>query len=310
MLRVYSEYYYRTYSAPLCSFASFCCLISFLVAIFVPFMVLIISPQFWLFTSSTYEQPKVLLTGEYYLNVLTTESSKSYCSIASIHKEFSDQGLALSPIIQATQDDINNDGYNDFINLKITVPTNADLVRQVNLMIGLDYGFLVTSDISMNSVVFMNFATSSGTSRVSAIGEIQLTQREPLYPTKTRRVLYESQKIFDVLGNEGYQAAFDAYHTRNDTLYFSGTKGIGVIGNANTLEIDVKLTIPAIQEILYQQPLFEVMKFAWVQYVAFFVTIYMVIHYAFLVWVYKNKGLLARGKNESTLNSIEKLKKY
>ena len=309
MMRVFSEYYYRTYSAPIYSYGSFCCLIGILSVIFIPFMLLIISPQFWLYTSSTFEQPKASLTGEIFLSVLTTNSSRSYCSISSVNQAFSSQ--SLSPIIQTSHEDYNNDGLNDFMNLKITLPTSdAALIRQVNLVLGVSYGIQQIAYIDWHSAIFLTFTTPAGASYIKSMGELKLNQRGPFYPSKSKRTLYDSARIFTEIADSGYASAFDLCYMQNDTLDFARTDSIGMFGDSGKLEIEVKIVVPPSQEILYQQPFFEILKLAWVQYVAFFVTIYAIIYYGFFSIAYHYQAIQGQTKDDATLNSIEKIKKY
>ena len=135
MLRVYSEYYLRKYNAPIYSISAFCCIMSVIVVIFVPFILVVTTHHFWIYVSRDYEQPQVDFTGEVFINVLTTDS-KSYCSVTKIHQADQDQGVALAPIVETYQEDSNNDGANDILTFKATIPVySAKLVRQVNLII-------------------------------------------------------------------------------------------------------------------------------------------------------------------------------
>ncbi len=310
MLRVYSEYYIREYSARAFSLSSFCCIMMFVVAVFLPFLLMISTNQFWLFTSIAYEQPKISYSGELYMNVLASDS-RSYCSVARIHAPFVDQGLALNPVVSVTTEDTNNDGVPDLITLNATIPTTTSNVRQVNLIVGLDYLLQETASISMNGGIFLSFFSPAGASYMRATGDVVLVQRFPLYPSMAKRYLYLTQDLFSTFEASGYQAAFKAYHLRNDTLILEHTtKMVGISGSASMLTLEVKLRIPTNQEVMYQQPLFEILKFAWIQYMAFFVPIFAVAYY-FLMWHGFRKGFLeASAHDDVVMGKVEKLKQY
>jgi len=71
MLRVYSDYYYRSYKSYYISFGSFCCLAALVLVILIPFLLLYTGPPFWIYNSIAYERPKVTFIGTEDIRVST-----------------------------------------------------------------------------------------------------------------------------------------------------------------------------------------------------------------------------------------------
>mmetsp|Transcript_32339 Transcript_32339/g.23884 ORF Transcript_32339/g.23884 Transcript_32339/m.23884 type:complete len:94 (-) Transcript_32339:12-293(-) len=55
------------------------------------------------------------------------------------------------------------------------------------------------------------------------------------------------------------------------------------------ITVEVVMIIPAFQSILYTPLVFEVLKFAWIQYFALFVLVYFILYWGFWGFVVKNR---------------------
>ena len=293
MLRVYSEYYYRSYKAPYVSFGSFCWFAGLIIVVFGPFIILVTSPQFWVYTSVAYEQPRVEFNDEIYIQALGIIPNSEFLSTYS-----------------NTLEDSDNDGLNDILTTTIIIiPETGNTMNQVNIAIGLNYRLEQTADIILNTALFFSLGVSNSKT-IKLSGDLKLNQRTPIYPSKKRRTLYEYEGIFKTL-EDGYIDAFEVCYGRNYSLQYNYIQVSEPVETTPTeLTIEIKMFIPPSQEILYQQPLFEIIKFSWIQYVAFFVTLYILIYYFVMWFSFRSQTLEGLGIHEGTLHGHEKLKQY
>lgn len=309
MIRVYTEYYVRRYYAYYFSSGTVCCVLGFLLTLIVPLVLAISSNQFWIRTAIFYEQPQVSYNGGIFLNILGKES-KSYCSVNSVNQDYKSQSLSLAPIIFVQDQDLNNDGYNDIIIVNITVPYATQTIKQINMIIGLDYALNQTGNIQMSSGVFVSFYPGAGASLIKSTGDVIFKQRNSIYVTNSIVQLYQDENIFNQLQAKGFISLFDSYFSRNESLSFKHVDSIGYSGNTPILNIEIKMSIPLYQEVLYQMPLLEAIKISWVQYLAILIPIFMIVYYGFFWTAYRHRIVDAAISDDVTMSNIEKMKTY
>lgn len=293
MLRVYSDYYYRSYKAPYISFGSFCCLAAAVLTLLIPFLLLYFTgPPFWNYNALAYEQPKVSFTNEEF--------------VRSPHSEISLDGKS--------SEDPNDDGRNDVLSIEVTVPApNGDIGgTQVDFAIGLRYEIEDIARVAMNTALFFTLNVPKGASEIKVEGDLILNQRTPVYPSYKQRELYGNEGIFQAL-QTSYLEAFELCYSRNHTLQYDFTQ-TATVSSGNSVPVsttvEIKIRIPPLQAILYQQGLFEVLKQAWVQYMGLFVPVYILTYYGFMWFAYRMNALEGQPSHEGTLRGREKLKQY
>jgi len=82
---LFYENYYKSYSSPLFSFTSFICLGVVILVLLIPFYLAIITGDFWISTTTFYEQPTVSCNAQYILYLLQNGESRIYNSVTKLN---------------------------------------------------------------------------------------------------------------------------------------------------------------------------------------------------------------------------------
>ena len=78
---------------------------------------------------------------------------------------------------------------------------------------------------------------------------------------------------------------------RNETTVYNYQTSLlrGVPAQANYVDLSFVINVLKQQQILYQPNVYEVLKFAWIQYFAFFLFLYALLYHFFYGFVIRNK---------------------
>ncbi|CDW72377.1 UNKNOWN [Stylonychia lemnae] len=196
-----------------------------------------------------------------------TKISESYVYSTSSLINNQAQTLLNPPAISTSSQDFNRDGMAERWNISMKVRKPADnlLLSQVTVIAGFDYQTVGVVDMQMKSLAILQKSIpiydTNPVSRIKAIGSLQLKQLYPLRRVRGIRSLY------------------------NDNL-FGYLEGVP---SQSYLDIDLVINIPTYQEILYIPNVWEILKFAWIQYYSFMIIIYVFLYHFFYGYVIKNK---------------------
>ena len=122
---IFYENYHKIYSIPLCSLTSLACLSSVIFVIIIPFFLSALTGEFWISTTTYYEQSNVKCDGQYILYLLQNGESKIYNSVTKLN-DFYDNLLSIPVtkvnffLIQIRSLDINLDGKVDEFKVMIS----------------------------------------------------------------------------------------------------------------------------------------------------------------------------------------------
>ncbi len=303
MVRVYGEYYERKYYCHIASCGGFCCILSVIVVVVLPFLLSFATNRFWTKTSSYFEQPLVKFDGGVYLGLVTTAGTKHFCSVRRVNQLFAGQWLA--PIIESTNEDADNDGLYDTLTFRAKVPVSTSTIRQVNILVGVTYELLDIGKSEIYSGVFASVSSAYGISSVKMVGDLSLSQRDPLHPSRARRQLYASESLFSQLEGSTFMELQDSHSSRNQSVVFNQIPVVMSYGNDTQLEIEMTMEVPK-QRVVYQPEMLEVLKFAWLQYMSLFLPVYYII-YHWLMWVLYHHGVItAKVVEDPFIKSIER----
>ena len=82
---LFYENYYKTYSSPFFSLTSFVCLGVVIFVIIIPVYLAMLTNDFWVSTTTYYEQPNVTCNAQYILYLLQNGNSAIYNSVTKLN---------------------------------------------------------------------------------------------------------------------------------------------------------------------------------------------------------------------------------
>ena len=198
---------------------------------------------------------------------------------------------------------INNfDNFNKpYLDLKLMFFVKYALNKKVKL--------IMTPMIYVNIPLIVDIYNLKGR-KIKLIGEIKLNQKSPIatYTITNRAYDYENQQD-DEHKNPFIINDYEKEKTPFDFLqYYNKYKNMNLtvkydyemeeeITDDKTLELDIEMIVPKLQNVFYIQGIFETIKYAWMQYFYIFLPIYIVLYFCFK-FIIRNNIFSAKIKSD------------
>lgn len=290
MALLFKEPIQKAYRASVMSFSYFFCAILFLVAVFLPFFLAFSSYGFWKKWDLYEEQPRVLYRKEILILAYSeTKGTLAYSSLDSLNQVYFDQSWPMT-VVSSTLDK-NFDNKPDLYEFNITIPGVTKEVKNLKVLVNFDYRIEERVRMDMVTFAYADVDLPAGGGSIYLDGELKLQQKRTVKPGSLTRTVYN----YTLLDSEGSSDVFlpmtlAKYNDRNETTVYEYGKALVFPGGGSSLEVHMKVRVPANQMIMYKPPFIEVLKFAWVQYLAFLLPLGLLI-FEFAKFVFGNKIL-------------------
>lgn len=280
LYRVYSEPALDKYYSTVFSKATFFQILLYLVLIIPPFFIAYHTNDFWQYTSSYREQPDVNFLNRLFIQISAENGvggSSTWSSFPNLNSLLQAQEIA-TPVIQSQEDDTNQDGKNDVLYLNITFTNLRHDVRAIKLLLFTNLEFRLFASTSFQSLVYLSQSWSAPTSRLWVGGALGMTQRVP-FPAhgrvdsfnapllNTGGLVVEDFELRNILRN---------YNKRNVTTSLEQPLVVWEAGDTCNFALELELTYPVLT-VTYYPGFWQLLKFAWIQYLAILVIFWWVI---------------------------------
>lgn len=195
------------------------------------------------------------------------------------------------PTIKFRQEDNDQNGKVDVFNLKITFRGDPSKVRQVQLISTYDYYVETKLKMQIVGMLDLTIDTPNGASNIIADGSIVLTQSKPVLIDRKVRTLFNFDPLLAAdYAQHSIEKIRKDYHARSERVNFVGSTFVQPLGSSYSTSIDLKLTVPRSQEIVYRPGVMETLKFAWMQYLMLLIPC-LIVAWTFLSYLFKSKIL-------------------
>ncbi|XP_061450297.1 transmembrane protein 231 [Rhineura floridana] len=261
----------RRYRVGLCSLAGLALLVLGALTYLPPLLVAYRSHGFWLKWSSYAEQPSVRFRHEVLLVGLTEGGGfVGWSSFPACNRLL---GARLRvPLVSAREEDPNQDGTMDLLNFRLELPLQAtEQIVGIQLLLTFTYQLHRMSTFVMQSMAFLQASSPLPGSQVFVSGDLKLRQRQLL----NHAGLDSRYNVSVINGTSPFAQDYDlmnivaAYQERNVTTVLFGPSPIWSVGRAPEMPFVVQAIIHyPVEMIMYQPGFWEMIKFAWIQYVA------------------------------------------
>ncbi|XP_049720939.1 transmembrane protein 231 isoform X2 [Loxodonta africana] len=246
----------RSYRAGLCSKAALFLLLAAALTYVPPLLVAFRSHGFWLKRSSYEEQPTVRFQH------------------------------------QTREEDKNQDGKMDVLHFKLELPMQStEHVLGVQLILTFSYQLHRMSTFVMQSMAFLQSSFAVPGSQLYVNGDLKLQLKQPL----SYGGLDVRYNVSVIDGTSPFASDYDlthivgAYQERNVTTFLMDPNPIWLVGRAAEAPFVINAVIRyPVEVIAYQPGFWEMIKFAWVQYVSILL-IFLWVFERIKIFVFQNQ---------------------
>ncbi|XP_012497034.1 PREDICTED: transmembrane protein 231 [Propithecus coquereli] len=283
----------RRYRAGLCSKAALFLLLAAALTYIPPLLVAFRSHGFWLKRSSYEEQPTVRFQHQVLLVALLGPERGGVLAWSTFPAFNRLQGDRLRvPLVSTREEDRNQDGKMDRLHFKLELPLQStEHVLGVQLILMFSYQLHRISTFVMQSMAFLQSSFAVPGSQLYVNGDLRLQQRQPL----SYGGLDVRYNVSVINGTSPFACDYDlthivaAYQERNVTTILDDPNPIWLVGRAAEAPFVINAVIRYPVEVISYQPGFwEMIKFAWVQYVSILL-IFLWVSERIKIFVFQNQ---------------------
>lgn len=266
---VFTQHVTYKYKTTLCSKATIVLVVCSVLATFVPLLISYRSNGFWLKTDTFQEQPDIKFSHDYLLVLQTDVPHNSIQCRAQFTLTDNFQRHCL---FKSHEEDVNHDGKVDFINVNMQVPLlKNESVYSVSLIFTIDFHISSIVQLEMKSLVPFQYVGALPGASLDAIADLKFIQKKPV-DYRIAESIFRSPLL---LSDKSLKDLFFTYSQRNYSTTLINSYSVWALGRDLEKAFDVKLRIavPDIS-IVYRPGFWQVIKWAWIQYVSIFIIVY------------------------------------
>lgn len=301
LYRVYSEPYRIKYYSTVCSRATLFQILVYCIVTVPPFFIAYSAGDFWQYTSTYREQADVEFLNDLVVQICDGSAScKSWSSYGGLNQLLEPEEIAI-PVVKSCENDTNRDGVNDILQLKVEFSGLSQTVSSVQLMLFFQVKLSLFSSLVMQSLVHISPSYSSPSARLWVGGELALRQKTPL--PAVGRYLYYNTSIFNTgslfAADYGTAKILSSYQRRNITTVLENVYLVWESGTSSgNFTLEMELLYP-VQTITYVPGFWQLVKFAWIQYLALLVVFWTVLR-CLQSFVFRNQIILTVKRRTTT----------
>ena len=258
--------------------------------------------DFWNNEGVYYEQPNVEYNDELIMVVKDNGETKTFSSILYLNQFF--DPLLNIPMIKYEIFDDNHDGLNDTFKFKINFPVNnVKTITNIKLYLFFKYSLNTNIQGSIERTLCeVDINSPLGASYVKINGDLVLKQKFPLssstfsvgnykenilnvsetYADNTTTYLKNDVTDFNIESKKEY------FYNRDVYTVFDYSKVVIPYKNRDVVQIELTVNIPSFQAIMWEIPIAAKIKFAWVQFMALFIPVYVILR-LIQFYIFKNR---------------------
>lgn len=284
-----SKKYYTAFCSTTCAYFI---LYSF-VLIILPLIIAYNSHDFWIKENYTLTQPQVTYTYltniQWYGTNLQTNQPMSlyYSTNAYLNQLYSEK--VRFPILKSAMLDDNRDGIMERLELSVALPLQSH-----EYITGFDVVSYYQSQLNdqlkvvFDTVSYVNYESSTPMNKIIIDGDLKLKQSYAFPMYGGYKNLYKKDPLYDITSSTSAKEVANEnilrrYSARNVSLVFQSNyqyieRRDAFIDSSANLEreryFNVSLTVRVpTQPVVYTPTLSSTLKFAWIQYMSFFIVI-------------------------------------
>lgn len=287
---IFSEPKKQFYISNLISISTLTSLFFLVISFVITFIIVDLSSDFFIKTSIYSINPVLTFDDQILLSIEDEEDTTHYYStIIKFNDGYS--SLVNIPLVKSEKTDNDLNGVYEKYNVNIKVPIKARTVRNVNIGLLHKYSFVYNSyTFSYESMSSLYINTPYGVSYIKSIGDVLFTQKAPV---SSGRV-----KLGNTINDVTETSTSSLYIQDYEDLYKNNIYGSKYkysyytlpYRSSSEIEIDIEISIPTKQDVLFESSYLFIAKFAWIQFVCVYVPVFIVL-YLLLFFMFQSKIL-------------------
>ncbi|KAJ1524304.1 hypothetical protein ONE63_010815 [Megalurothrips usitatus] len=280
---VYSQQVSYKYKTTLCSKATVVFVVSSIFATILPLIITYRSNGFWLKSDHYQEQPDVKFTHDYLL-LLQTNFPHSPIQCRAQYSLTDD--FQRHCVFKSYEEDVNHDGKVDSISVNVKVPLlHNESVYSVALVLTLDFHISSVCRLHMLSLAPIHYNAGLPGARLDVVADLRFAQKKPV-DFRIAESLFSSTNLIQEVSLRDLLFSYSQhnYSTSLVNQYHVWATGRDV---EDPFAISVRINIPE-SSIVYRPGFWQVMKWAWMQYLSIFVIFFHVFH-IFQEYIFSNQ---------------------
>lgn len=292
--------YRRYYASPTSAACAYGVFYGF-IAVFLPLIIAYNSSSFWLKENITYEQPTVTykyttivrMQGESIsplTGVVDKQLNLFYSTSPTVNALYSD--YVRYPLLRSAEVDTNTDGQADRIEINVQMPIQSyEQVNDIQCLVFHDVQFNGKAKLLVDTVSHLSHSSPLPIGQLNMDADIEFRQKWPLTAKGGYRVPYETDPLMPVDLSPTFTSAAEVsminilqknaarnFSTGLKINYALADTATPYVANAQSyVNFTAVIRIPE-QAVLYTPAVSEVLKFAWIQYISFFVITAFLLH--------------------------------
>lgn len=297
---IHQEYLKKRYVASTCTCACLLYLVSIICLVLVPLGIGFGTRSFWIKEKFFHDDPDVEFQSNMVVMVEGQGSVRPFSYLWTTSPALNDLiggDSLIVPTVTVASKDINGDGNINEFKMSVSVPTSIsgqqEGVQRVVIIAFLNYKLHGEAKLDMDSLAILDASTGFPASSLKVVGDLVLSQREPLRVTHSYKTPYTDTPLWNEnKGLDGVQigSIITNYMERNFTTTFKypypmwqmdssfgSSQGTGT--SSGTFTADVTIRIPS--TLVFAIPATsEMIKWAWVQYLSILVVVWVLVRWA------------------------------
>lgn len=290
MVLLYSEPIVKSFRASRLSFSYWFSWLIFAGIVILPFFLSFATNNFWVKRVEYNEQPKVLYRKELFVTAYSTSAgSIGYSTLGTANDLFSENLVPVT--IKSATIDNNYDSIPDLYDFNITLNTPQNDLRHITIFATFDVRLRRRIKLDTVAMIYADISLPEGGAEVYVNGEIEIRQKKPLTTGSITGTVYNETVIETGSMNNLYMPLLlQRYQDRNITAEYVYDAPVIRPGGRFGTTVNLKIRIPSDASLTYVPPFLEVMKYAWVQYIALLIPIAFILG-SFAKFLYGNQIL-------------------
>lgn len=267
----------------------------YVVYVLVPFVLAYATPGFWVKEVLYREQPST----SYNHKALLWTNSGEWSSSSFLNQRISASQL-LQVDFEVASVDTNADGLVDYYDVSASIPQYGTTSTAGVTSIGGVLSFQLTTSnlVSLNMEALTTFNLVGGGQPVAGSGasidaNLELQQVNPILQGFGRSVY--SSSVLDLSGTTGMVdigSVLQTYYSRNETTILRENWSKWEYGKSENFLLHMRIRVPKML-IGYRPAFWELMKYAWIQYLAVLTIVYVLVRWL-RNWIIHNQILPTR----------------
>ena len=281
MVKLYSEYFERSYYTKKISCTHLFFIGIVISVILMPALISFSTNNFWRPATEYYGRPNIKFTDEAIISAAFSSSTgtitKSYSNVQMINQQIRDR--IDGPLFKSLTIDDDNNRVVDEFKFEFSFKAGGATIKSISILLHFTYYIENTVMTQFKGVVPIYITSSAaGITDAYVTGKLGLNQQNPLdIGSGISNTLYNYNFTIEA-SKYGINDIFERYTNRNKTIDYDYKTTIRAYGDSDTTTVTIRMSVPNYDLVIYYPSYLESIKLAWIQYLPILAIVYLLLY--------------------------------